>query len=88
MGGLKELPPELIAGWALWLLGGLVLMIWFRRRSASRPASSAPKQTPPVDPHPADGGLPQRQRGTEPMSEDGAERRTPIDPPDIRSTPE
>ena len=33
MGPLKNLPPELVFGWALWLAGGLVLMRWFRRRS-------------------------------------------------------
>ena len=33
MGPLKNLPPELVLGWVLWLAGGLVLMRWFRRRS-------------------------------------------------------
>jgi hypothetical protein len=33
VGSLKNLPPELVFGWVLWLAGGLVLMRWFRRRS-------------------------------------------------------
>jgi hypothetical protein len=33
VGALKNLPPELVFGWVLWLAGGLVLMRWFRRRS-------------------------------------------------------
>lgn len=31
------LPPEVIAVWALWLMGGLGLMLWFRRRSEAPP---------------------------------------------------
>jgi hypothetical protein len=34
MGPLTELPPELVAGWCLWFVGGLVLLIWFWRASA------------------------------------------------------
>lgn len=41
MNTLKNLPPALVAGWIIWLAGGLILMIWFRRRSAPRrPAPS------------------------------------------------
>lgn len=36
MGPLTDLPPELVAGWCLWFLGGLVLLIWFWRASAPR----------------------------------------------------
>ena len=39
MGPLKNLPPELVFGWVLWLAGGLVLMRWFRRRSEAPPHS-------------------------------------------------
>ena len=35
MGALTELPPELLVGWALWVIGGLLLTAWFLRRSAS-----------------------------------------------------
>jgi hypothetical protein len=35
VGALKNLPPELVLGWVLWLAGGVVLMRWFRRRSES-----------------------------------------------------
>jgi hypothetical protein len=35
MGALTELPPELVLGWALWIIGGLLLTMWFVRRSAS-----------------------------------------------------
>ncbi len=38
-----DIPVELFVGWAVWLLGGLLLMLWFTRRSdASR--------VPPVKP--------------------------------------
>lgn len=36
MGPLTELPPELVAGWCLWFLGGLALLLWFWRASAPR----------------------------------------------------
>jgi hypothetical protein len=43
MDALNELPSALVVGWAIWLLGGLALMVWFRRRSApTRPPSDAP----------------------------------------------
>jgi len=35
MGALTELPPELLVGWALWVIGGLLLTAWFLRRGAS-----------------------------------------------------
>lgn len=49
MGPLTNLPPQLLAGWALWLVGGLLLMLWFRRRStpALRPVVTV---RPPVVP--------------------------------------
>lgn len=34
MGTLTELPPELVVGWALWVIGGLLLVTWFWRRGA------------------------------------------------------
>ncbi len=36
MNTLNDLPPALVVGWTIWLAGGLILMIWFRRRSAPR----------------------------------------------------
>jgi hypothetical protein len=43
MGALSNLPPELVAGWALWVAGGVALMLWFRRRSRApqRPMSAS-----------------------------------------------
>ena len=35
MGSLNELPPELVVGWALWVAGGLLLMMWFWRRTGT-----------------------------------------------------
>lgn len=35
MGTLTELPRELVVGWALWVVGGALLIIWFWRRSAT-----------------------------------------------------
>lgn len=35
MGPLNELPPELVVGWALWVAGGLLLTMWFWRRTAN-----------------------------------------------------
>lgn len=47
MGALSDMPPELLAGWALWLGGGLALMLWFLRRSARpRPQASAHRMPP------------------------------------------
>jgi hypothetical protein len=47
MGALTDLPPELLAGWALWLAGGLALMLWFRHRSARpRPPVNPPRMPP------------------------------------------
>jgi hypothetical protein len=46
------LPPEVIAVWALWLMGGLVLMLWFRRRSEAppRPRFGERQDDTPSDP--------------------------------------
>lgn len=44
MGPLTDLPAELVAGWCLWFLGGIGLLIWFWRASA--PGMAAPP--PPV----------------------------------------
>ncbi len=41
MGALNDLPPELVAGWCIWLLGGLALLVWFWRASAPRVASQS-----------------------------------------------
>jgi hypothetical protein len=38
-----DIPVELFVGWAVWLLGGLLLMLWFTRQSAAR-------RVPPVRP--------------------------------------
>ncbi|MCC7033581.1 MAG: hypothetical protein IT179_12200 [Acidobacteria bacterium] len=69
MGALSELPPALLAGWALWLAGGLALMLWFRHRSA-RPA-----------PPPAGHGVPptgtMRLSGTRPAPARSGVRRPP-----------
>lgn len=35
MGTLSELPRELLVGWALWVVGGVLLVVWFWRRSAT-----------------------------------------------------
>jgi hypothetical protein len=42
MGPLTDLPAELVAGWCLWFLGGLGLLIWFWRASAPRMAAPPP----------------------------------------------
>jgi hypothetical protein len=31
-----DVPAALLVAWAVWILGGLLLMLWFTRRSASR----------------------------------------------------
>jgi len=41
VGALSDLPPELVVGWAIWLAGGLALMLWFRRRSTTPPRQPA-----------------------------------------------
>ena len=43
MGSVTGLPPELIAGWALWAVGGIALTIWFIRRSAAARQKEAPR---------------------------------------------
>lgn len=45
MDALNELPLALVVGWSIWLVGGLALMAWFRRRSAPRRPSA--KAVPP-----------------------------------------
>ena len=47
MGALSDLPPELIVGWALWAIGGLLLTMWFVRRSA---ATRTREVAPPMPP--------------------------------------
>jgi hypothetical protein len=36
VGALSDIPSGLLVGWTIWLAGGLLLMVWFRRRSAPR----------------------------------------------------
>ena len=49
MGALTDLPSELVIGWALWVIGGLLLTLWFMRRSASTPSRDlAPEPVPAV----------------------------------------
>ena len=63
MGPLTNLPPELVFGWALWLAGGVVLMRWFRRRSAAptRSQSTVRHIAPKGDPR-LSGSRPAAQR--------------------------
>ena len=42
MGPLTDLPAELVAGWCLWFLGGIGLLIWFWRASAPGVAPPPP----------------------------------------------
>jgi hypothetical protein len=53
VGSLTNLPPELVVGWVVWLAGGLVLMRWFRRRSAAptRPQSTVRQIAPKSEAH-------------------------------------
>ena len=32
---LPDVPLSLLVAWAIWVVGGLLLMLWFRRRSAA-----------------------------------------------------
>ncbi len=32
---LSDVPPTLVAGWAAWLAGGMLLMLWYRKAKAS-----------------------------------------------------
>jgi hypothetical protein len=51
MGALSGLPPELVVGWALWVIGGLLLTMWFVRRSAAtRTREVAPPMPPAAAP--------------------------------------
>lgn len=47
MGPLTELPRELVVGWALWVVGGALLITWFWRRSAA----ARPREVAPPLPH-------------------------------------
>lgn len=42
MGTMTQLPPELVLGWALWIIGGLLLTLWFVRRSSPRLREAVP----------------------------------------------
>jgi hypothetical protein len=60
MGALNVLSTPLLAGWAAWLLVGLLLILWARRAreaqgEALQPAYAAPRPQPkpPVHPKPA-----------------------------------
>jgi hypothetical protein len=46
MGALNELPPELVVGWALWIIGGLLLTMWFVRRSTPVRLRDVPASAP------------------------------------------
>jgi hypothetical protein len=48
---LPDVPPSLLIAWAIWVIGGLLLMLWFRRRSAStRFPEFTPVSSPPIVP--------------------------------------
>jgi hypothetical protein len=32
---LSDVPPTLVAGWTAWLVGGMLLMVWYRKAKAS-----------------------------------------------------
>lgn len=87
MGALSDLPPELLAGWALWLAGGLALMLWFRHRSARpRPPVSAPRM-PPTGAMRLSGTRPAASRpsGVRPPPDAFSELQSLLDPTDDRS---
>jgi hypothetical protein len=46
VGAVSELPAELVIGWSLWVVGGLLLTLWFLRRSASPRTHHAAPQPP------------------------------------------
>ncbi|MCC7243029.1 MAG: hypothetical protein IT180_13965 [Acidobacteria bacterium] len=87
MGSLTDLPPELVLGWAFWMVGGLVLMLWFRRRSAAAPRHAP---TPRPVPSPASsvrrsGVRPVAARPASPPADDPfSELHTLLDEPDQR----
>jgi len=86
MGALSDLPPELLAGWALWLAGGLALMLWFRHRSARPgPPSSGPR-VPPTGAMRLSGTRPAASRpsGVRPASDPFSELQSLLDAPDDR----
>ena len=49
---LPDVPASLLVAWAIWVIGGLLLMLWFSRRSAStrlpefRPVSPSHRSGP------------------------------------------
>jgi hypothetical protein len=50
MGPLNAVPVELFVAWAVWVGGGLALMLWFKRASAAQVPPPAPSvsSTSPV----------------------------------------
>jgi hypothetical protein len=48
MGALTELSPELVVGWGLWVGGGLLLTLWFVRRSRSTRLRDVSPEAPHV----------------------------------------
>lgn len=45
---MSDLPLELVIGWALWIVGGLALTVWFVRQSASPRLREAVPLAPPT----------------------------------------
>lgn len=82
MGPLTNLPPELVVGWVVWLAGGLVLMRWFRRRSAAptRSQSTVRHIAPKGDAHQSGSRPAARRAQTSPDA--FTELHTLLDPPD------
>lgn len=83
MGPLTTLPPELVFGWVLWLAGGLLLMRWFRQRSAAPTHSQSTVRhiAPKGDARPA-GRQPVAPRRTQTSPDVFTELHTLLDPPD------
>ncbi|MEZ5287715.1 MAG: hypothetical protein R2712_23520 [Vicinamibacterales bacterium] len=48
MGTLTSLPYGVIVAWGVWLVGGLALLLWFRRRYSPAPAPARPAAASPV----------------------------------------
>ena len=83
MGPLKNLPPELVFGWALWLVGGLVLMRWFRRRSeAPTHSQSTVRHIAPKSGAGVTGRQPAAARPGHPSPDAFTELHALLDPPD------
>lgn len=83
MGPLTDLPPELWAGWALWLAGGLALMLWFRHRSARPGPPPRSHQVPPTGAMRLSGTRPAASRpsGVRPPPDAFSELQSLLDPP-------